>query len=96
MNTASPTPTELVARLRGYVLLTRRWGQCYVHADVRRAVYGWQGLDATVDGSARIRLSYGPWGRSKTKYRAAAHYASSGRPVPTKILTTAKIQPLQP
>lgn len=72
-----------------YVRMTRRYGQTYVHADVRQAVYGWQGLSATLDGR-QVLLTYRGWGRSLEsgghKYKAHARYQDTGRPVLTKDL----------
>jgi hypothetical protein len=64
----------------GRVLATRDFGHTYVHAD-------WRGEDY-VHGD--IVFVWSSWGRSLLsgghKYKVHARYASTGRPVPTKVL----------
>lgn len=70
----------MTAHQSSYVLQTRRYGSCYVKVG-DRPNFG------TVEG---ITYSYASWGRSLQsgghKYKAYAHYADTGKPVPTKLL----------
>jgi hypothetical protein len=64
----------------GRALATRDYGHTYVHA-------AWRGADY-IHGN--IVFAWSSWGRSLLsgghKYKVHARYASTGRPVPTKIL----------
>lgn len=79
---------DYLPRLIGYVIETRRYGQTYVHACVRRSIYRFDGILGEVNGR-RVRLTWTGWGRSLQsgghKYKAHARYCD-GKPVPTKLL----------
>ena len=65
-----------------YVLTTRRYGSTYIHSAMRH-------ID--VD-TPEITFSWRSYGRSLSaggnKYKAYAHYVTTGKPVPTKTLLT--------
>lgn len=85
MSTALTTDSQIATRILSYVIQTRRYGHVYVHAGVRRAVAGWQGV--TVQG---VKFTFRGFGRSLQKgghkYKAHANYEDTGKPVPTKAL----------
>lgn len=70
-----------------YVKETRRFGVTYIHAAVRKAVHGWQGVQGTLDGKP-VTATFCGYGRSLQsgghKYKAHLRYAESGKPVRTK------------
>lgn len=74
-----------------YVTQTRRYGSTYVHAAVRNAVHGWQGVEGTLNGE-RVVATYGSYGRSLVvgghKYKAYCRYVASGKPVPSKLISS--------
>lgn len=75
--------------LVGYVTDTRRYGQTYLHAPVRRSIPA-DGVLGSVEGRA-VRITYRGWGKSllsKTghKYKVHANYTDSGKPVPSNLL----------
>lgn len=77
--------------LVGYVTDTRRYGQTYLHAPIRRSIPA-EGVLGTVEGRA-VRITYRGWGRSllsKTghKYKVHAAFVDSGKPVPSNLLTS--------
>ena len=73
-----------------YVRQTRRYGSTYVHAAVRRAVTGWQGIAGTLDGQQVVATFCG-FGRSLEngghKYKAYLRYVASGKPVPSRLIS---------
>ena len=81
-------PSHYLPNLIAYVQCTRRYGNCYVHACVRRSIYRFDGILGEVNGR-RVRLTWTGWGRSLQvgghKYKAHARYCD-GKPVPTKLL----------
>ncbi len=83
------TPSHYLPNLITYVVHTRRYGQCYVHACVRRSAFRFDGVLGEVNGR-QVRLTWTGWGRSLQsgghKYKAHARYADDGKPVPTKLL----------
>ena len=73
-----------------YVLETRRFGHTYVHAAVRKAIHGWEGIEGTLNGE-RVVATFCGWGRSLQtpkghKYKAHLRFVASGKPVPSKLL----------
>ena len=81
-------PSHYLPNLIAYVQCTRRYGNCYVHACVRRSMFRFDGVLGEVNGR-RVRLTWTGWGRSLQsgghKYKAHARYCD-GKPVPTKLL----------
>jgi len=78
-------PEDLPNILINYVLKTRNFGSCYVHAAVRMAV------DSTWHHKfGDVVFSINGYGRSLQggghKYKVAAKYCETGKPVPSKIL----------
>jgi len=82
-----------IQTLLPYVRETRRFGQTYVHAVVRKAVFGWQGLEGTLNGE-RVVATFCGYGRSLEngghKYKAHLRYVASGKPVPSKLINSVK------
>lgn len=81
-----------------YVKETRRFGVTYVHAAVRSAVRGWDGLCGALEGRP-VRVTYCGWGRSLQskrghKYKAHLRYEDTGKPVPTKLINQVQAAPL--
>lgn len=78
-----------IATLLPYVRDTRRFGHTYIHAAVRRAIHGWQGIEGTLNGEPIVATFCG-YGRSLQggghKYKAHLRYVSSGKPVPSKLI----------
>jgi hypothetical protein len=74
-----------------YVTQTRRYGSTYVHSAVRSAVNGWQGVTGTLNGE-RVVATFGGYGRSLQngghKYKASLRYVVSGKPVPSKLISS--------
>lgn len=74
-----------------YVRATRNFGHTYVHAAVRNAVSGWQGVTGTLDGQ-KVVATFCGYGRSLQsgghKYKAHLRYVESGKPVPSKLITS--------
>lgn len=81
-------PSHYLPNLIAYVQCTRRYGNCYVHACVRRSIYRFDGILGELNGR-RVYLTWTGWGRSLQsgghKYKAHARYGD-GKPVPTKLL----------
>ena len=82
------TPTILT--LLPYVRATRNFGHTYVHANIRAAVSGWEGIEGTLNGE-RVVATFCGWGRSLQtpkghKYKAYLRFVASGKPVPSKLL----------
>ena len=74
-----------------YVTQTRRFGSTYVHAAVRAAVNGWQGVEGSLNGE-RVVATYSGYGRSLQsgghKYKAHLRFVASGKPVPSKMIAS--------
>jgi hypothetical protein len=83
--------SHYLPNLVSYVLATRLYGNCYVHANVRKSMFGFEGIIAEVGGRP-CRLTWTGWGRSLQsnghKYKAHARYCDDGKPVPTILLRT--------
>lgn len=80
-----------IQTLLPYVRSTRRYGATYVHAAVRASIDGCQGIEGTLDGK-RVVATYGSYGRSLVvgghKYKAHCRYIASGKPVPSKLISS--------
>ena len=80
-----------ITNLLPYVRATRAFGHTYVHANIRAAVNGWQGVTGTLDGQAVV-ATYSGYGRSLAvgghKYKAHCRYVASGKPVPSKLIAS--------
>jgi len=81
-----------IKTLLPYVKDTRKFGQTYVHAAVRKAISGWQGIEGELNGQ-RVVATFCGWGRSLQtkrghKYKAHLRYVSSGKPVPSKLISS--------
>jgi len=78
-----------ILNLLPYVTQTRRFGSTYVHAGVRAAVTGWQGVEGSLNGE-RVVATYSGYGRSLQggghKYKAHCRYVATGKPVPSKLI----------
>jgi hypothetical protein len=76
-----------IQNLIPYVTQTRRFGSTYVHAAVRQAVHGWQGIQGTLDGEP-VTATFCGYGRSLQggghKYKAHLRFVKSGKPVRSK------------
>lgn len=74
-----------------YVLETRQFGVTYVHAAIRKAVHGWQGVEAMLNGE-KVVATFAGYGRSLQagghKYKAHLRYVASGKPVPSKLISS--------
>jgi hypothetical protein len=74
-----------------YVRETRQYGVTYIHATVRNAVHGWEGVEGTLNGE-RVIATFCGYGRSLQagghKYKAHLRYVSSGKPVPSKLINS--------
>ena len=74
-----------------YVRDTRNYGATYVHAAVRKAIFGWQGVEGTLNGD-RVVATFSGYGRSLEngghKYKAHLRYVESGKPVPSKLISS--------
>lgn len=74
-----------------YVIQTRRYGSTYIHAAIRNAVHGWQGIEGILNGE-RVVATYSGYGRSLAvgghKYKAYCRYVSTGKPVPSKLINS--------
>jgi hypothetical protein len=77
--------TEHAKKLITLALQTRRFGHCYVPADIRNNVWGWRGVT-----HGDIKLSFRGFGRSLQsgghKYKVHARYVANDMPVPSKVL----------
>jgi hypothetical protein len=83
-----------IQTLLPYVKQTRRFGQTYIHAAVRKAIFGWQGVEGTLNGE-RVVATFCGWGRSLQtkkghKYKAHLRYVATGKPVPSKLICSVK------
>ncbi len=80
-----------ITNLLPYVRATRKYGHTYVHAAVRNAVSGWQGVTGTLNGEPVV-ATYSGYGRSLQggghKYKAHCRYVASGKPVPSKLVAS--------
>lgn len=83
-----------ITQLLPYVRATRNYGHTYVHANIRKAIYGWQGVEGSLNGE-RVIATFCGYGRSLEngghKYKAYLRFVSTGKPVPSKL-----IQSIQP
>lgn len=83
--------SDYLPNLISYVLATRLYGHCYIHANVRKAMFGFEGITAEINGRS-CRLTWCGWGRSLQsnghKYKAHANFTDTGKPVPTILLRT--------
>jgi len=75
-----------------YVRETRRFGATYVHSAIRKAVFGWQGIEGELNGE-KVVATFCGWGRSLQspkghKYKAHLRYVASGKPVPSKLISS--------
>jgi hypothetical protein len=74
-----------------YVTQTRRFGSTYIHANIRAAVSGWQGVTGALNGEPVV-ATYSGYGRSLQggghKYKAHCRYVASGKPVPSKLIAS--------
>lgn len=74
-----------------YVRATRNFGHTYVHAAVRNAVSGWQGVTGTLNGEPVV-ATYSGYGKSLQggghKYKAHCRYVATGKPVPSKLISS--------
>ena len=75
-----------------YVRETRRFGVTYVHAAVRKAVHGRQGIEGELEGE-RVVATFCGWGRSLQtkkghKYKAHLRFVATGKPVPSKLMNS--------
>jgi hypothetical protein len=87
-------PADQLYCALNYVYQTRRFGVTYVHADVRRSFFSWQGIPCVINGRA-ARVTWGSWGKSLNskrghKYKAWCRWEDTGKPVPTAALQFAK------
>jgi hypothetical protein len=78
-------PENLPSILINYVMQTRKFGSCYVHTAVRMAVdFTW------CHKVGDVAFSINSYGRSLQvgghKYKVAAKYWETGKPVPSKVL----------
>jgi hypothetical protein len=80
-----------ITQLLPYVRDTRQYGSTYVHAAVRKAVHGWQGIEGTLNGE-RVVATFCGYGRSLQggghKYKAHVRYVANGKPVPSKLINS--------
>ena len=79
--TALPADWQRPATWRNAVLLTRRYGCCYIPAAVRKAMLSMQVVDF-----GGITYRWGNYGKSKTKFKAYAYATATGEIVKTKQL----------
>lgn len=75
-----------------YVRETRRYGATYIHAAVRKAIFGWEGIEGELNGE-KVVATFCGWGRSLQspkghKYKAHLRYVESGKPVPSKLISS--------
>jgi len=74
-----------------YVRETRQYGHTYVHARIRKATHGWQGVEGTLNGE-RVAATFCGYGRSLAagghKYKAHCRYVVNGKPVPSKLINS--------
>jgi hypothetical protein len=74
-----------------YVRDTRQYGSTYVHAAVRNAVHGWQGIEGSLNGE-RVVATFCGYGRSLQsgghKYKAHVRYVATGKPVPSNLINS--------
>jgi hypothetical protein len=80
-----------IQSLLGYVCETRKFGVTYVYSAVRNSVHGWQGVEGTLNGQ-RVVATFCGYGRSLQagghKYKAHLRYVESGKPVPSKLISS--------
>jgi hypothetical protein len=79
-----------IQTLLPYVQDTRNYGCTYVHAAVRKAIHGWEGIQGTLNGECVVATFCG-YGRSLQggghKYKAHLRYVASSKPVPSKLIS---------
>jgi hypothetical protein len=88
MNATDTTPTSTLYGIPYWVALanqTRRFGQCYVHANARRSCDRFDLATATHAGR-EVRFMFCHWGRSANKFKVYTNYTDTGKPVPSKFL----------
>jgi hypothetical protein len=77
--------------LMPYVCQTRKFGSTYIHSAVRKAIFGWQGVEGDLNGD-RVVATFSGYGRSIEngghKYKAHLRYVESGKPVPSKFISS--------
>ena len=80
-----------IQSLLGYVRETRKFGATYVHSAVRKAIHGWEGLQGSLNGE-QVVATFTGYGRSLQsgghKYKAHLRYVESGKPVPSKLISS--------
>ena len=83
------TPEQAGHRMISYIRQSRAYKNIYIHADIRQsAFYRWDGVKCTLPDGRAVKLTYTPFGRSRTKYKAHARYAETGKPVLSILLHT--------
>ncbi len=90
MNTAETSSQQITARnMIGYVIDTRKFGHTYIHAYIRNAFPGYDGIVGKL-GDREVKLTYEGYGRSLQagghKYKAHCRFVDTGKPVPSKDL----------
>lgn len=74
-----------------YVKDTRNYGYTYIHSTIRSGIFGWQGVEGTLNGEKVIATFCG-YGRSLEngghKYKAHLRFVASGKPVPSKLISS--------
>lgn len=84
------TTTINIQSFLPYVRQTRQFGSTYIHAHIRKAVFGWEGIEGRLDGE-RVVATFCGYGRSLEngghKYKAHLRYVASGKPVPSKLIS---------
>jgi hypothetical protein len=85
-----PTTTMTIQDLIPYVKETRQYGATYVHAAVRRAIHGWEGIQGSLNGE-QVVATFAGYGRSLQsgghKYKAHLNFVATGKPVPSKLIS---------
>jgi len=81
-----------IKTLLPYVKETRCFGQTYIHSAVRKAIFGWQGVEGELNGE-RVIATFCGWGRSLQtprghKYKAHLRFVATGKPVPSKLMNS--------
>ena len=83
--------THTIQTLLPYVTQTRRYGSTYVHAGIRKAIHGWQGVEGVLNGE-RVIATYSGYGRSLAvgghKYKAHLRFVATGKPVASKFISS--------
>jgi len=80
-----------IQNLIPYVIETRQFGSTYVHSAIRKAIHGWKGLQGSLNGE-QVVATFTGYGRSLQagghKYKAHLRYVESGKPVPSKLISS--------